>query len=326
MHGIGVTVISFVTGGRRRPHRLGHRQRHHRRPRSTALVEAADAAARAGSPAEDAADLVTGDAAADWDDAPGPDRHPRLRQVRAGPGRGVRAGRATASRVLYGFVNHELTTTYLGSSTGLRLRHVAADRPLRLHRQDRRPDPERLGRRRDPRLHRRRRPGDGRDAGPAARLGRAAGRPAGRPLRHDPAAHRGRRPDDRRLLVRRRPDRPRGPVGLQQARRRHPDRRPDRPRGRQPLLRPGLPRPRVRAVRDRRDVRQQRVGLRQRPAARPHRLDPRRHAHLAAADPALRRDDRPAGHADDRQPGARGRRRVGGPSTTWWPAPSAGCC
>ena len=28
------------------------------------------------------------------------------------------------SRVLYGFVNHELTTTYLGSSTGLRLRHV----------------------------------------------------------------------------------------------------------------------------------------------------------------------------------------------------------
>nr|MBA3781442.1 TldD/PmbA family protein [Nocardioides sp.] len=27
-------------------------------------------------------------------------------------------------RVLYGFVNHELTTTYLGSSTGLRLRHV----------------------------------------------------------------------------------------------------------------------------------------------------------------------------------------------------------
>jgi predicted Zn-dependent protease len=27
-------------------------------------------------------------------------------------------------RILYGFVNHELTTTYLGSSTGLRLRHV----------------------------------------------------------------------------------------------------------------------------------------------------------------------------------------------------------
>ena len=26
--------------------------------------------------------------------------------------------------MLYGFVNHEVTTTYLGSTTGLRLRHV----------------------------------------------------------------------------------------------------------------------------------------------------------------------------------------------------------
>ena len=26
--------------------------------------------------------------------------------------------------MLYGFVNHEMTTTYLGSTTGLRLRHV----------------------------------------------------------------------------------------------------------------------------------------------------------------------------------------------------------
>ncbi len=31
---------------------------------------------------------------------------------------------AGESRILYGFVNHEMTTTYLGSSTGLRLRHV----------------------------------------------------------------------------------------------------------------------------------------------------------------------------------------------------------
>ncbi len=31
---------------------------------------------------------------------------------------------AAEDRVLYGFVNHEMTTTYLGSTTGLRLRHV----------------------------------------------------------------------------------------------------------------------------------------------------------------------------------------------------------
>ena len=27
-------------------------------------------------------------------------------------------------RILYGFVSHEVTTTYLGSTSGLRLRHV----------------------------------------------------------------------------------------------------------------------------------------------------------------------------------------------------------
>ena len=41
------------------------------------------------------------------------------------PALGEAFGRAgDGGRVLYGFVNHELTTTYLGSSTGLRLRHV----------------------------------------------------------------------------------------------------------------------------------------------------------------------------------------------------------
>ena len=67
------------------------------------------------------------------------------------------AGPRRRGRVLYGFVNHELTTTYLGSSDGAAAAPRAADRPLRLHRQDRRPHPERVGRRCDPRLHRRRR-------------------------------------------------------------------------------------------------------------------------------------------------------------------------
>ena len=41
------------------------------------------------------------------------------------PALGEAFGRAGAGdRVLYGFVDHELTTTYLGSTTGLRLRHV----------------------------------------------------------------------------------------------------------------------------------------------------------------------------------------------------------
>ncbi len=89
----------------------------------SALVEAADAAARAASPAEDANDLVTGEVAADWDDEPvRTDIH--VYDAFA-PALGEAFGRAgDGGRVLYGFVDHELTTTYLGSSTGLRLRHV----------------------------------------------------------------------------------------------------------------------------------------------------------------------------------------------------------
>lgn len=87
------------------------------------LVQAADAAARAASPAEDANELVTGDAAADWDEPPArTDIH-----VYDGfaPALGEAFGRARdGGRVLYGFVNHELATTYVGSTTGLRLRHT----------------------------------------------------------------------------------------------------------------------------------------------------------------------------------------------------------
>jgi predicted Zn-dependent protease len=87
------------------------------------LTEAAEAAARAAGAAEDAHPLVRDLTSTDWDEPPVPtDIHvydavaPALGEAFA------RAG--AAGRVLYGFVNHEMTTTYLGSSTGLRLRHV----------------------------------------------------------------------------------------------------------------------------------------------------------------------------------------------------------
>ena len=123
MHAVDVTVISFVrgAGGVSSGSVSGSATT---QAQVTALVRAADAAARAGSPAEDAADLVTGDAAAaDWDDAPVPtDIHVFDRFA---PALGEAFGRAgDGGRVLYGFVSHEHTTTYLGSTTGLRLRHV----------------------------------------------------------------------------------------------------------------------------------------------------------------------------------------------------------
>jgi predicted Zn-dependent protease len=122
MHGISATVISFVrtAGGTSTGSVSGSAST---QAQVTTLVEKADAAARASSPADDAADLVRDVASPDWDDAPVPtDIHvydafaPALGEAFR------RAG--SAARVLYGFVNHEVTTTYLGSTTGLRLRHV----------------------------------------------------------------------------------------------------------------------------------------------------------------------------------------------------------
>jgi predicted Zn-dependent protease len=122
MHGLDVTVISFIrsAGGVATGSVTGTATD---QAGVTALVEAADAAARAGSPAEDAADLVRDAVSADWDDPPVPtDIH--VYDAFA-PALGEAFGRASAAdRVLYGFVNHEMTTTYLGSTTGLRLRHV----------------------------------------------------------------------------------------------------------------------------------------------------------------------------------------------------------
>ncbi|MGH3354400.1 MAG: metallopeptidase TldD-related protein [Nocardioidaceae bacterium] len=88
----------------------------------TALVEAADATAAAAGPAEDAAPLADGRADSDWSEPPGNTTISVF--DRFAPALGEAFGRARDSgRVLYGYVEHDVTTTYLGSSTGLRLRH-----------------------------------------------------------------------------------------------------------------------------------------------------------------------------------------------------------
>jgi predicted Zn-dependent protease len=89
----------------------------------TRIVEQADAAAKASGPAEDANELVSGEAAADWFD---PSGETSIEVYSAfAPALGEAFGRASAEgRILYGFVDHDVTTTYLGTSTGLRLRHV----------------------------------------------------------------------------------------------------------------------------------------------------------------------------------------------------------
>jgi predicted Zn-dependent protease len=89
-----------------------------------ALVEAADAAARESTPAEDATELVRPtDAAKDWEEEPVETSIEVFTDF--APALGEAFGRARgADRLLYGFVEHDVTTTDLGSTTGLRLRHV----------------------------------------------------------------------------------------------------------------------------------------------------------------------------------------------------------
>lgn len=88
-----------------------------------ALVRAAEQAARDNGPAEDARPLVEGAAAADWADPPAETSIQVFGTFAPALGEAFVRSRA-AGRLLYGFVEHEVTTTYLGSSTGLRLRHV----------------------------------------------------------------------------------------------------------------------------------------------------------------------------------------------------------
>jgi predicted Zn-dependent protease len=118
MTGVHVTVIAFagagnasVSGTAASPEQV------------TALVEQADAAAALAASAEDVQPLVEGDRAADWADPPvetSIEVYERFAREL-----GEEFDRAEAEdRILYGFVNHEMTSTYLGSSTGLRLRHV----------------------------------------------------------------------------------------------------------------------------------------------------------------------------------------------------------
>ncbi|MGL5826936.1 MAG: metallopeptidase TldD-related protein [Nocardioides sp.] len=88
----------------------------------SALVSAADSAARKAPAAEDAAELVPAMVDSSWSDPPA--RTDIEVYAELAPGLGQAFARASAAgRVLFGFVDHQVETTYLGSSTGLHRRH-----------------------------------------------------------------------------------------------------------------------------------------------------------------------------------------------------------
>ncbi|MET9727266.1 metallopeptidase TldD-related protein [Streptomyces zaomyceticus] len=97
------------------------------------LVRAAEAAARAAGPAEDAQPLVTDvPSSPDFTDAPAETSSAVFGDFAPALGEAFARARA-GGRELYGFANHELTSTYLGTSTGLRLRHDQPNGTLELN-------------------------------------------------------------------------------------------------------------------------------------------------------------------------------------------------
>ncbi|REF34699.1 putative Zn-dependent protease [Thermasporomyces composti] len=87
------------------------------------VVRDAEDAARANEPSEDARPLITGEAAPDWDEPPASTSIHVFDSF--APALGEAFGRSRDTGVQhYGYVEHDVTTTYLGSSTGLRLRYV----------------------------------------------------------------------------------------------------------------------------------------------------------------------------------------------------------
>ncbi|GAA1368114.1 TldD/PmbA family protein [Streptomyces beijiangensis] len=97
------------------------------------LVRAAEAAARGGAPAEDAQPLVSGvPASPDFTDAPSETSSAVFTDFAPALGESFARARA-GGRELYGFAHHQVTSSYLGSSTGLRLRHDQPSGTLELN-------------------------------------------------------------------------------------------------------------------------------------------------------------------------------------------------
>ncbi|MFG2572186.1 metallopeptidase TldD-related protein [Streptomyces sp. NPDC048481] len=97
------------------------------------LVRAAEAAARGAGPAEDAQPLVTGVAPSpEFTEAPAETSSAVFADFAPALGEAFARARA-GGRELYGFANHELVSTYLGTSTGLRLRHDQPNGTLELN-------------------------------------------------------------------------------------------------------------------------------------------------------------------------------------------------
>jgi len=88
----------------------------------TDLVSRADATARDAAPAEDANDIVSGTESAGWTDPPGVTSVAVFDTLARDLGESFTRARLE-KRLLYGYVEHSVDTTYLATSGGVRLRY-----------------------------------------------------------------------------------------------------------------------------------------------------------------------------------------------------------
>ncbi|MBG0823802.1 TldD/PmbA family protein [Planomonospora sp. ID91781] len=122
-----LTVISIAGQG------VGVVSRAAVRPEELAdVVAAADRAAEDARPSEDARPLVGGAVSADWDAPAEPTSIGVFGAFAPALGEAFAAAEAGGRR-LYGFAEHSVTTTFVGTSTGARLRHVQPTGRLELN-------------------------------------------------------------------------------------------------------------------------------------------------------------------------------------------------
>lgn len=118
MHGLDITIIAVRDGAAASVSGTATTLDHVRD-----LVGRADAEAADADPAEDRQPLVGRRESDDWGEPPAGTKIGIFSDFAGQLGDEFRRA-GSARQVLYGFVQHDVVTTYLGSSTGLRLRHV----------------------------------------------------------------------------------------------------------------------------------------------------------------------------------------------------------
>lgn len=130
VHGVEIDIVAFHTGAAGTGTATVSGQARDRAALA-ALVERARAAARAAAPAEDTAPLPEAGESRDWDDDCPTTAPTALTDLAGRLGETFRRGRGDGVHH-FGYAENDVTTTFLGTSAGTRLRHTQISNRLEL--------------------------------------------------------------------------------------------------------------------------------------------------------------------------------------------------